>query len=138
MWIKGTVKHLLTTVPVQQPETQFLVSVSVTKLLCLLTELTRHHHRAYHDHAQHHRQEVPPQSLLRDRHGPVRVCLLHLRFRRTYRVWHFALLCQQQKAECQKGQEEEEPGEHLSKTTTGKLQHLADRKSVWPLKALFI
>lgn len=34
--------------------------VSVTKLSCLLTELTRHYYCAHHDHAQHHRKEVPP------------------------------------------------------------------------------
>lgn len=89
--------------------------VAVTTFMCLLTALTRHHDRPHHDHAEYYCQEIPPESLLRDRHGPVRVRLLHLRLRRTYRVRHLALLCQQQKAECQKGQEEEKPGEHLSK-----------------------
>lgn len=83
-------------------------------VLCAL--FTRHHHCAHHDHAQYHRQEIPPQGFLRDRYGPVRVRLLHLRLRRAYRVWYAALLCQQQEAERQKGQEEEKPGERLSKT----------------------
>lgn len=83
-----------------------------------LPDLTaRHHHCADHDHAEYYCQEISSESVLCDRHGPVCVRLLHLRLRRTYRVRHAALLCQQQEAEREKGQEEEKPGERLSKTT---------------------
>lgn len=82
---------------------------------------TRHHHCADHDHAEYHSQEIPSKSFLCDCHGPVCVRLLHLRLRRAYRVRHTALFCQQQEAECQKGQEEEKPGEHLSKTNWSEL-----------------
>lgn len=86
-------------------------------ILSILPALTtRHHHCADHDHAEYYCQEIPSESVLCDRHGPVCVRLLHLRLRRTYRVRHAALLCQQQEAECEKGQEEEKPGERLSTT----------------------
>lgn len=55
---------------------------------------TRYHYCADHDHTEYHCQKVSAKSVIRDRHGPVRVCLLHLRLRRTYRVWHTALFCQ--------------------------------------------
>lgn len=86
-------------------------------ILSILPALTtRHHHCADHDHAEYYCQEIPSESVLCDRHGPVCVRLLHLRLRRTYRVRHAALLCQQQEAEREKGQEEEKPGERLSTT----------------------
>lgn len=71
-------------------------------------DIIRHYHSADHDHIEYYCQEISSKSFLCDSHGPLCVCLLHFRLRRTYRVRHTALLCQQQKAECQKGQEEEE------------------------------
>lgn len=98
--------------------------VAVTTLWCVFSpDLNRHHHRAHHDNAQHHCQEVPPQSVLRDCHGPVCLRMLHLRLRRPHRVRNVALLCKQQKAERQKGQEEEKPGEPLCKIYSRKWQH---------------
>lgn len=94
----------------------FVLIYSRSNFLCSLRSHIRHHHCADHDHAEYYCQEIPPKSFLCDCDGPVCICMLHLCLRRTYRVWHAALLCQQQEAECQKGQEEEKPGEHLSKT----------------------
>lgn len=49
--------------------------------------------------------------------------MLHLRLRCPHRVRNVALLCKQQKAERQKGQEEEKPGEPLCKIYSRKWQH---------------
>lgn len=110
-------------------------------ILSILPALTtRHHHCADHDHAEYYCQEIPSESVLCDRHGPVCVRLLHLRLRRTYRVRHAALLCQQQEAEREKGQEEEKPGERLSTTnwsdfllTTGSLWQCSCRQHIFVL-----
>lgn len=75
---------------------------------------TRDHHCPDHDYTQYHCQEIPSKSLLCDCNGPVRLSLLHLRVCRAHRVRHAALLCQQQEAQCQKGQEKEKPGKNWS------------------------
>ncbi|XP_069568904.1 uncharacterized protein [Brachyistius frenatus] len=53
-------------------------------------------HRADHDHPQHQRQELPPQSGLRDSHGLVHRRLLRLRLLRPHRVRHRQLLHQEE------------------------------------------
>lgn len=59
----------------------------------------RNHHGAHHDDAQHHRQEVAAQSVVRDGHGPLCVRVLHLRVRGADRVRDAALFCEQPKTE---------------------------------------
>lgn len=73
----------------------------------------RNHYGAHHDNAQHHRQEVAAQSVVRDGHGPVRVRVLHLRVRGADRVRDAALLREQPQTEQKQGQEEEKPGEEI-------------------------
>lgn len=54
--------------------------------------LSRYHHSADHDHPEYRGQKLPPQGVLRDRHGPVRHRLLPVRLCRHDRVRHAQLL----------------------------------------------
>lgn len=54
----------------------------------------RDHHGADHDHAQHHRQELPAARVLRHCHGPLRDCVFPVRVRRLDGVRHPQLLLQ--------------------------------------------
>lgn len=90
------------------------LALTLVSVLPLASFLCRNHHGAHHDNAQHHRQEVAAQSVVRDGHGPLRVRVLHLRVRGADRVRDAALLREQSQTEQKQRQEEEKPGEEIT------------------------
>lgn len=55
----------------------------------------RYHNCAYHDNPKHHIEEVLAEGVVRDSHGSICVCLLHLHLCCSYGIWDSTLFHKQ-------------------------------------------